>query len=109
MSLNNKTTFYKQDAYNTDTISMLKQKHGLFDIIIDDGSHAWEHQDFFLRNYNQLLSENGVLYCEDIHSSFLDNLVKIKDELKLYIIDLNKNINVDNNDCIVLKYKKEIL
>jgi 2-polyprenyl-3-methyl-5-hydroxy-6-metoxy-1,4-benzoquinol methylase len=104
--LNNKITFYKQDAYTLETISALKEKHGLFDIIIDDGSHAWEHQEFFLKNYDELLSEKGMLYCEDIHTSFLGNLNNIKDDLKLYIIDLSRNINVDNNDYIVLKYKE---
>lgn len=106
LALNSKITFYKQDAYTPETINMLREKHGLFDLIIDDGSHAWEHQEFFLKNYDQLLTENGTMYCEDIHNSHLDKLMAIKDQYKLYIVDLNKNINIDNNDCIVLKYKQ---
>jgi 2-polyprenyl-3-methyl-5-hydroxy-6-metoxy-1,4-benzoquinol methylase len=106
LTLNSKITFYNRDAYTQETIDFLKQNHGLFDIIIDDGSHAWHHQEFFLKNYDQLLSEKGVMYCEDIHASFLGNLNALKDEHKLYILDLSRNINVDNNDYVVLKYKQ---
>jgi len=106
LTLNDKITFYNRNAYTQETIGFLKQNHDLFDIIIDDGSHAWEHQEFFLKNYDQLLTDNGIMYCEDIHASFLNNIMSIKDEHKLFVIDLSKNINIDNNDYVVLKYKE---
>ena len=65
--LGDKATFHQMDAYSDKTIAMLKAEHGAFDLIIDDGSHKVEDQEFFLKNYGILLSEHGKLVCEDVH------------------------------------------
>jgi len=91
-----------------ETIDFIKKEHGMFDIIIDDGSHAWHHQEFFFKNYDQLLSDKGMMYYEDIHVSTVNNLMSLKDQLKLYILDLSQNTPVlDDNNIVVLKYKEE--
>ena len=62
------TTFHKvDDAYTHKTIHMLKQQHEPFDIIIDDGSHDPEHQQFFVKYYYDLLTDGGCLICEDVY------------------------------------------
>jgi predicted O-methyltransferase YrrM len=55
------------DAYSTKTVENLRfiSPSG-YDIIIDDGSHAANHQEFFVAHYLDLLSENGTLIVEDI-------------------------------------------
>ena len=62
------TTFHKVDnAYTHKTIHSLKQHHEPFDIIIDDGSHDPEHQQFFVKYYYDLLADGGCLICEDVY------------------------------------------
>jgi hypothetical protein len=38
-----------------------------FDVIIDDGSHAWEHQLETLKNFYPYLKQNGIYIIEDIN------------------------------------------
>ena len=59
-------TFYQLHAYSEGTIEVIKEKEGKFDIIIDDGSHTYEHQTFFFDNYGKLLNAGGFLICEDV-------------------------------------------
>lgn len=54
--------FIRMDAYNEDTIKLLPE----FDIIIDDGDHVFEHQEFVIRNYRKKLKQNGILIIEDV-------------------------------------------
>lgn len=93
------------DAYSLKTLDILKTNHEKFDIIIDDGPHTWESQEWFFRNYGELLNEGGVLVCEDIHESHVYNLRKLKNELNLYVLDLRFNANPDFNEFLVLRYK----
>jgi hypothetical protein len=91
------------DAYKQSTIDFLKEKEEGFDIIIDDGPHTWESQEYFLRNYDQLLNSGGVLVCEDIHD--YHNLLHLKHELSLYILDLRFNIH-HPDEVLALRYKE---
>ena len=59
--------FFQLDAYTEKTINFLEDKYGMFDIIIDDGSHSYEHQTFFLDKYISLIHDNGLLICEDVN------------------------------------------
>lgn len=67
-TLTDKMRFHKIDAYSKETVAYLKQIEGTFDIIIDDGTHAHPHQEFFLEHYTDLLSADGLLVCEDVSS-----------------------------------------
>lgn len=108
IELPSNVTFYNQDAYTNDCIKMLHDKYGLFDIIIDDGPHSWESQNFFLHNYFQLLQPNGVLLCEDMHSSYMHELIKLRDSLHVCIFDLRSNYTEDDNDIITLRFNGNI-
>ena len=104
---NNKVTGYagpQYDAYSPQMLNMLKEKEGLFDVIIDDGPHSWASQDWFFRNYYYLLNEGGVLVCEDINGYDSDKLIQAKLELELYVLDLRMN-NTNKDEIIGLRYK----
>jgi len=50
------------------------QKLGVFDIIIDDGSHmTQDQQDTFDLLYKNNLAEHGIYIMEDLHTSFMPN------------------------------------
>lgn len=110
--------FYQRDAYTKEAIQYLEGRHGTFDVIIDDGSHTYEHQTFFLDNYVQLLREGGILICEDV------NLLKVINEQcardDVFFIDgwgnleLNANSFTDakiyqHNERLLVKSKSENL
>lgn len=63
-----------------------------YDFIIDDGSHIYEHQLYFLKNYMELLKDDGVLILEDVRE---EDIEKFLNEL-----------NCDNNKVVVYNVKK---
>jgi hypothetical protein len=108
---NDKITIYagpEYDAYKLEMINMLQEKEGKFDIIIDDGPHTWESQQWFFENYYSLLNEGGVLLCEDIHGQHYNQLQQLSKKLKLYILDLRMNNNPNGDEIIALRYKNKI-
>lgn len=91
------------NAYTDETIDLILENHGKFDIVLDDGSHYVKDQLWFLDNYKKLLNPNGVIICEDVKFKELDNF-KNKG---FYIIDVrsNKNsLNINDDDIIVIDY-----
>jgi len=108
---NNKVAIYagpEYDAYKKETIQFIQEKEGKFDIIIDDGPHTWESQKWFFENYYDLLNEDGVLLCEDIHQSFYNELQLLSKKLKLYVLDLRINNNPNGDEIIALRFKNKI-
>jgi hypothetical protein len=51
------------DAYSHE---MLNRFEGKFDIIVDDGSHQVQDQEFVAKFYSHLLTDEGVLIIEDV-------------------------------------------
>jgi hypothetical protein len=45
-------------------------KHGPFDIIIEDGSHMWEHQITSLRTLFPFVRNNGIYVVEDLQTNY---------------------------------------
>ncbi len=45
-------------------------KHGPFDIIIEDGSHMWEHQITTLRTLFPFVTAGGMYIVEDLETNF---------------------------------------
>lgn len=80
INLHDNINLIPEDAYNTDTVNLLKNKYPKFDIIIDDGSHLLYQQIFFVENYFDLLNDNGILIVEDAmcwENDKYDSLCKI--------------------------------
>jgi ubiquinone/menaquinone biosynthesis C-methylase UbiE len=58
------------DQSNIQDLIDLGVKHGPFDIIIEDGSHFWEHQITSLRTLFPFLKNGGIYICEDLQTNF---------------------------------------
>ena len=66
-----------------------------YDIILDDGSHTYQHQVKFFNNYINVLAPNGFLLCEDFRTV---------EQARAVIEDCDLNINrmslIKRNHCI---------
>jgi len=58
------------DQSNIEELICLATKYGPFDIIIEDGSHLWEHQVTSLRTLFPFLKPNGIYIVEDLQTNF---------------------------------------
>ena len=56
-TLTEKMSFYELDAYKKETVAHFRDSEAPFDIIIDDGTHDFNHQMFFFNHYEDLLSD----------------------------------------------------
>ena len=96
-----RTRIYIGDAYEQEMADCLP----MFDIIIDDGSHALEDQKEFIRLYYSKLKPNGMLIIEDIqryeHIEILKQLAKSEVEIHDF-----RNIKNQYDDiALVIKQK----
>lgn len=94
----------EHNAYCDNMINFLKNKEGLFDIIIDDGPHKFKTQEWFLKNYSSLLNPGGILICEDIGQKNINKLLDLQKQLDLYIIDLRLISNPHRNEILAIKF-----
>ncbi|MBW4033966.1 MAG: class I SAM-dependent methyltransferase [Proteobacteria bacterium] len=58
------------DQSNIEELTKIGIKHGPFDIIIEDGSHMWEHQITSLRTLFPFLKDNGIYIVEDLQTNY---------------------------------------
>jgi predicted O-methyltransferase YrrM len=80
------------DGYCDETLEKLKQI-GKFALIIDDGSHMKEHQKFVMRNYCDLLTDDGILIIEDAVFGVRDSVkYKVSDLLEYFPEELQKYV-----------------
>jgi hypothetical protein len=90
------------NAYSEEMINYFKGMNIYFDIIIDDGPHTLQSQDYFLENYQQLLKEkDSIIILEDIYdasSSYLKE--KYPDFTAL---DFTEEIQGERNSRIMFK------
>ena len=62
------------DQSNAQDMIDLAVRHGPFDIIIEDGSHLWEHQITSLKLLFPFVRVGGFYVVEDLHSNYGDNV-----------------------------------
>jgi hypothetical protein len=60
----------QMDQSNIEQLTAVASKHGPFDIIIEDGSHMWEHQTTSLRTLFPFVKNNGLYIVEDLHTNY---------------------------------------
>ena len=90
------------NAYDNKTIDYFKSNDISFDIIIDDGPHTRETQDFFLQNYQELLKPSqSIIILEDIYNHSFDFLKKKYSDFS--IVDLTDIIKGEYNSRIMYK------
>ena len=66
----NRVTIELADQSNVEHLTRLAMKHGPFDIIIEDGSHMWEHQITSLRTLFPFLKDGGIYIVEDLQTNY---------------------------------------
>lgn len=76
-------TLHKQDAADAVLLRKLAEKHGPWDLIIDDASHTMKHQQ---RTFDTLwphVESGGYYIIEDLHTSFMP-------KFELHAFDVNR-------------------
>jgi methyltransferase family protein len=58
------------DQSNIEDLTRLSLKHGPFDIVIEDGSHMWEHQITSLRTLFPFVKNGGLYIVEDLQTNY---------------------------------------
>lgn len=66
---NPRVTFISPNSYSKEEFSGIAQKYKA-DIVIDDGTHKWEHQKNALENLLFAVKPEGFYIIEDVHTSF---------------------------------------
>lgn len=86
------TTLFR-DAYDNPSLKVAKE-YGAFDVIVDDGPHTLESQQYTAQHYSRLLSDNGILVIEDIPSpDWVPQIAKVvPDELLQYCYAIDRRI-----------------
>jgi len=60
------------DQSNLEDLVRVATKYQPFDIIIDDGSHLWEHQTTTLKTLFPFLKQGGIFVIEDLQTNYGD-------------------------------------
>ena len=120
-------TFYSNvstkffNAYSDEAIEYLKNLNIKFDIIIDDGPHTLETQDYVCKNYKQFLNDNGLFVVEDVNIYNLQTLQQNNPEFTILnllhiaqchmdnIIMYVENINDNSNTFEILNKRSEAI
>lgn len=92
------------NGYSDEAIRYFKNLNIKFDIIIDDGPHTIETQNYVCKNYKQFLNSNGILIIEDVHLTTYEILHSLNPEFN--IVNLLE-IAPAYNDSIIMYYDKE--
>ncbi|SSC24651.1 S-adenosyl-L-methionine-dependent methyltransferase, partial [Klenkia terrae] len=61
------------DQTDPEFLRSLAERHGPFDIVIDDGGHTMEQQIVTAETLFPLIADGGVLLTEDCHTSYWDS------------------------------------
>jgi hypothetical protein len=60
------------DQSNLEDLVRIGRKHGPFDLVIEDGSHLWEHQTTTLRTLFPFVRPEGWYVVEDLQTNYGD-------------------------------------
>lgn len=113
------TVYSQVEAYAAETIAKFMQvRPEGYDLIIDDGPHTIDSQIYFVRNYGELLAEEGIMVLEDvIHAGALEKIESAVDKTNFEMIRYDmrgKQLSKDlldrwqtGLDVIVLKKRKQ--
>lgn len=58
------------DQSNIDELTRAAARHGPFDIVIDDGSHFWDHQTISLKTLFPFVRDDGFYVIEDLQTNY---------------------------------------
>jgi predicted O-methyltransferase YrrM len=98
---------FNSDAYSEKFVKSLGDKK--YDVILDDGDHIFESQIKFFNLYYDLLSEGGVIICEDITQTHLPQLQQLAQQYEnFYVFDLRTKSNAHGNEIIAFMRKESV-
>jgi len=94
-AIRSRVSTHKVDQSSTEQLNAFAEEHRQFDIVIDDGSHVWDHQ---IRTFETLfphVREGGLYVIEDTDTSYFQKFAgggitcmeyfkDIADELNMY-------------------------
>ena len=108
---NDKIKLYTStNAYNNEFIHFLLNKNIKFDMILDDGPHTLDSMIQFVKEYSNLLTDDGILILEDVQSmDWIDTITNaVPDSLKqsVTVYDLRKNKNRYDDIVFVINKTK---
>ncbi len=79
------------DQSNIEELTRVASKHGPFDIIIEDGSHMWEHQITSLKTLFPFLKNDGIYIVEDLQTNYGSMAAKFKGVASSTCVDYLKD------------------
>jgi FkbM family methyltransferase len=96
---------FKMDAYSDESINYFLQNGIKLDFAIDDGPHTFESMVYFIKNYIQLLSSDGMLIVEDVQDITWCDAFKtlVPDGFAYEVYDLRQNKNRWDDILFVVK------
>ncbi len=80
------------DQSNVQDLIDLGVKHGPFDVIVEDGSHLWEHQITSLRTLFPFLKDKGFYIVEDLQTNFGDMTEHYRGVSRISCVDYLKQL-----------------
>ena len=99
--------YLNHDAYKMDTLNLLL---GDFDVIIDDGPHTLESMKFVAKHYTKKLSNEGILFIEDVQAShWIEDIVNATSlDFKgcIRVADLRSHTGV--SDALIVVFHKHL-
>ena len=108
LKLPEKFVYLHGDAYSENIFDDI-EKHAPFDLLIDDGSHAYEDQLFFMKNYGRFSKPNSVMICEDVFNSpysVLSRLNELDDTVHAITVPCDYSPDfIDNLALVRWKYR----
>ena len=67
------TTIYIGDQGDRGLLKQIAAERGPFDLVIEDGSHRFDHQILAFETLFEHVKDGGIYVCEDIQTSYLDD------------------------------------
>ncbi len=80
------------DQSNIQNLVDVGVKHGPFDIIIEDGSHLWEHQTITLKTLFPFVKKSGIYICEDLQTNYGIHIPEYRGVASLSCVEYLKKI-----------------
>ncbi len=80
------------DQSNIEHLTQLARRFGPFDVIIEDGSHMWEHQITTLRTLFPFLKNGGFYIVEDLQTNYGDMAAEYRGAASQSCVDYLKRL-----------------
>jgi hypothetical protein len=80
------------DQSSLEDLTAIASRHGPFDIVVEDGSHKWEHQITTLRTIFPHVTEGGIYIVEDLQVAFGEGAEKYRGIASFSCMDYLKRL-----------------